>query len=153
MLTNECSPNGVIYCQQRRTQDLNDRIFSRNVPYFSNPVRYSTRAVETKHSVMPIISSNDDCKNNNVKDGYNADLETVLHNRHFALQKSELNEYVPSSSSTLYNDYIPQQTGSDNPHPLLNNVGQKPAFNPNKYNLGGQRFNNATRNQLLNIKY
>jgi len=153
MLNNECSPNGVTYCQQRRTQDLNDRIFSRNVPYFSNPVRYNTRSVETKYSVMPIISSNDDCKNTNVKDGYSADVETVLHNRQFALQRSELNEYVPSSSSALYNDYIPQQTGSGNPHPLLNNVGQKPAFNPNKYNLGGQRFNNATRNQLLNVKY
>tara|TARA_A100001015_G_C14965631_1_gene702812 strand:- start:176 stop:637 length:462 start_codon:yes stop_codon:yes gene_type:complete len=153
MLNNECFPNGVIYCQQRRTQDLNDRIFSRNIPYLTNPVRYSTRSVGTKYSIMPIISSNDDCKNINVKDGYNADLETVLQNRHFALQRSELNEYVPSSTSSLYNDYIPEKTNSSNPHPFLNNVGQKPSFNPNKYNLGGQRFNNATRNQLLNIKY
>ena len=153
MLKNECSPNGVIYCQQRRTQDLNDRIFSRQAPFFNHPVRYETRSVGTKYGVMPIISSNDDCKNNNVKEGLNTDLETVLQNRHFALQRSELNEYVPSSTSTLYNAYVPPQSATNNPHPLLNNVGQKPAFNPNKYNLGSQRFNNPTRNQLLNIKY
>ena len=153
MLKNECSPNGVIYCQQRRTQDLNDRIFSRQTPFFNQPVRYDTRSVGTKYGVMPIISSNDDCKNNNVKTGFNTDLETVLQNRHFALQRSELNEYVPSSTSTLYNAYVPLQSAVNNPHPLLNNVGQKPAFNPNKYNLGAQRFNNPTRNQLLNIKY
>ena len=41
MLNSDCSPNGVIYCQQNRTQELNERIFSRNNPYFKQPPRYN----------------------------------------------------------------------------------------------------------------
>ena len=151
MLNNDCSPNGVVYCQQNRTQQLNDRIFSRNNPYFKQPPRYNPVSLGTKRSKMPIISSNNLC-NTNHKNGFNVDLETVLHNRQFALQKSELNEYVPSSTSTLYNDYIPASETINNPHSLLNNDREFPTFNPNRYNIGKNTFNNPTRNQLLDIK-
>jgi|TARA_Y200000002_G_C22669715_1_gene659454 hypothetical protein len=151
MLNSDCSPNGVIYCQQNRTQELNERIFSRNNPYFKQPPRYNPVSLDTKRSKMPIVSSNNIC-NTNHKNGFNVDLETVLHNRHFALQNSELNEYVPSSTSSLYNHYIPASEPINNPHGLLNSDRELPTFNPNKYNIGKNIFNNSTRNQLLNIK-
>jgi hypothetical protein len=151
MLNNNCTFDGVIYCQQNRTQELNERIFSRNSPYFKTPARYNPRSVETKRVKFPIIASNNVCESIQYKNGFNVDLETVLHNRQFALQRAELNEYVPSSTSTLYNDYIPKHEEVINPHPELNRIGQKKTFNPNKFNLGKNTFNNATRNQLLNI--
>ena len=152
MQNNECSLNGVLFCLQNRTQVLNDRIFSRNNPYFHQPPRYDPRSVGTKRTRFPIITSNNVCDKHSKKNGFNVDLETVLHNRQFALQRSELNEYVPSSTSTLYNDYIPNGVAVNNPHNLLNTSNISRNFNPNKYNLGKNTFHNYTRNQLLNVK-
>jgi len=152
MLNTTCPSNGILYCNQKRTQDLNNRIFSRMDPYFKQPPRFENRSTSTKYMVMPVLSSNNECKETNVKNGLNVDLETVLHNRHFALQRSELNEYVPSSTSTLYNEYIPYMNKTSNPHPYLNNMGIIQSFNPNKHNLGKQVFHNSTRSQLLNIR-
>ncbi len=152
MHKSECSPNGVIICQQGRTQDLNDRIFSRMNPFFHQPPRFNSRSISTVRSVLPVIGSNEVCNREDVKDGFNVDLETVLQNRVFALQKSELNEYVPSSKSMLYNKYVPSGRIEENKHPLLSQQQPLFYFNPNKYNLGNQFFHNSTRTQLLNIQ-
>lgn len=144
--------NSVLYCQQNRTQELNNRIFSRNKPYFHQPPRYSHYPIETKRVKFPVISSNNLCDKTSKKNGFNIDLETVLQNRQFALQKTELDQYVPSSTSTLYNDYIPNFKPVENPHPHLNNVKISNDFNPNTYNLAKNTFYNSTRADLLNVK-
>ena len=119
MQFNEALSNSVLYCQQNRTQELNNRIFSRNNPYFHQPPRFTNNPVDTKRIKLPVISSNNLCNNTSKKNGFNVDLETVLQNRQFALQKTELDQYVPSSTSTLYNDYRPNFVPVNNPHTYL----------------------------------
>ena len=58
MPDNNCTPNGVLYCQQKRTEELNDRIFSRITPHFKTPPRYAPRSVGTQRSKFPIVGSN-----------------------------------------------------------------------------------------------
>ena len=152
MQSSECQSNSLLYCQQNRTQELNNRIFSRNNAYFHQPPRYEPRPVETKRIKLPVISSNKVCDKTSKKNGFNIDLETVLQNRHFALQKTELDQYVPSSTSTLYNDYVPNFVQVNNPHTHLNSVKINNNFNPNTYNLAKNTFYNSTRTDLLNIK-
>ena len=88
----------------------------------------------------------------NFHNGFNVEVETVLHNRHLALQRSELHEYVPSSTSSLYNEYVPEYKPVENPHKFMNDNKLNITFNPNTFNLANNYFNNATRNELLNIK-
>tara|TARA_B100001057_G_C22644233_1_gene869468 strand:- start:498 stop:959 length:462 start_codon:yes stop_codon:yes gene_type:complete len=148
----EFPSNSVLYCQQNRTQELNNRIFSRNNPYFHQPPRFSHNPVHTKRVKFPVLSSNNICTNTSKKNGFNVNLETVLQNRQFALQKTELDQYVPSSTSTLYNDYVPNFVPVNNPHTHLNNSKINNNFNPNSYNLAKHTFNNSTRTDLLNVK-
>ena len=148
----EFPSNSVLYCQQNRTQELNNRIFSRNNPYFHQPPRFSHNPVHTKRVKFPVLSSNNICTNTSKKNGFNVNLETVLQNRQFALQKTELDQYVPSSTSTLYNDYVPNFVPVNNPHTHLNNSKINNNFNPNTYNLAKHTFNNSTRTDLLNVK-
>lgn len=145
----EFPSNSVLYCQQNRTQELNNRIFSRNNPYFHQPPRFSHNPVHTKRVKFPVLSSNNICTNTSKKNGFNVNLETVLQNRQFALQKTELDQYVPSSTSTLYNDYVPNFVPVNNPHTHLNNSKINNNFNPNTYNLAKHTFNNSTRTDLL----
>ena len=152
MQFNEALSNSVLYCQQNRTQELNNRIFSRNNPYFHQPPRFTHNPVNTKRIKFPVISSNNVCNNTSKKNGFNVDLETVLQNRQFALQKTELDQYVPSSTSTLYNNYRPNFVPVNDPHVHLNKININNNFNPNGYNLAKHTFNNSTRTDLLNVK-
>ena len=48
----------VYYCQQERTQELSDRIYSRNMPSHQLGAAYFARPVDTYATVMPIL----DCR-------------------------------------------------------------------------------------------
>jgi len=77
----------------------------------------------------------------------NINTESILRNQFFALQNCEQSEYVPSSTSDLYQtkiDYKPVQQN----HPLLFEKSDLVPFNPNTSNVGNNLFNNHTRNQL-----
>ena len=77
----------------------------------------------------------------------NINTESILRNQFFALQNCEQSEYVPSSTSDLYQtkiDYKPVQQN----HPLLFEKSDLAPFNPNTSNVGNNLFNNHTRNQL-----
>ena len=169
------NPNGIIegayYTNIDRYQTLNERIASRNIPSeYLQPV-FSNRPVSTKYSKMSII---DQYKEANVPlniatpynvgkvfnpgnaqapwAGYanNVDIETILRNQAFALQKSDKAAYIPSSNSDLYNLEV---TGrhENQPFPGLFSSQEFTHFNPNPHNLGQDVFNNSTRQQLKNI--
>ena len=68
-------------------------------------------------------------------------------NQFFALQKCEQSDFVPKSTSDLYQtkvDFVPQKQS----HPLLFEKPDLEPFNPNVQNLGNDLFNNHTRYQL-----
>ena len=77
----------------------------------------------------------------------NINTESSLRNQFFALQKCEQSEFVPKSTSDLFQtkvDYKPQKQT----HPLLFDKPDLAPFNPNVQNLGYNLFNNHTRVQL-----
>lgn len=163
--------NEVYHTNIDRYQQLNERIAERNVPSGNLQSYFSIRPVSTKYSLMPVF---DQYKSSEVKmpimsnynigktfnpgnaqgpwSGYanNVDVETILRNQTFALQKGDRSVYVPSSNSDLY---ITEVVGRNEvqTHPYLFKHEPLPSFNPNTFNLGSNVFNNATRQQLKSI--
>ena len=48
-------PDGVYYCQQERTQQLNERIANRNIPSAFLEPQFPPRPVPTKYTLLPIM--------------------------------------------------------------------------------------------------
>jgi hypothetical protein len=154
-----------------RYQVLNDRIADRNIPSEYLQSYFSNRPVSTKYSKLPVV---DQYKQANVPlvraqpynvgkifnpgngeapwSGYasNVDVETILRNQAFALQKGDRAAYIPSSKSDLYNvEVVGRQEQQQFPGLFSPQILQP--FNPNKYNLAQDVFYNATRQQLKNV--
>ena len=160
--------DGLYTCNHERVDELNNRIADRNVPSNALQPQYSIRPSSTKYGYMPILDqykkSTTELNNytpystsavfnpGNAQapwSGFsnNINTESKLRNQFFALQKCEQAEFVPSSTSDLYQtkiDYIPQKQT----HPLLFEKPDLAPFNPNVHNLGNSLFNNHTRYQL-----
>ena len=81
----------------------------------------------------------------------NVDVESVLRNQIFALQKNDQAVYVPSSKSDLYVKDVFQKP-IENKHPLLTPLNHFNKVNPNQLQLGGNIFHNHTRQDLKNVK-
>ena len=161
---------GLYSCQQERTQELNDRIFSRNIPSAQLQMQFSSRPVSTKYATMPIV--NPRAKSQipiNIQPTYETtevfnpgssapwagfptkiDDESKLRNQFFALQKCEQSEYVPSSTSDLYEVAV-TSTPVLQPHPGLFHTEDFSSFDANPCNLGKDRLYNHTRQQVKDI--
>ena len=138
-------PDELYYCQQDRTTQLNDRIYSRNVPNFQPQMLFNPRPVPTKYDLMPIIDRrapstvpikvqptydmNKDFMPTGNKGGCSgmapwsgfADRvndESRLNNQFFALSECEQGNYVPSSTSDMYQVHLNAQPNIQT-HPLL----------------------------------
>jgi len=159
---------GLYTCNHGRVDELNNRIAERNIPSKELQPQFSIRPCATKYGYMPIL---DQYKKTTIPlnsytpystkaifnpgnaqapwSGFsnNVNTESQLRNQFFALQKCEQSEFVPSSTSDLYQtkiDYTPQQQT----HPMLFDKPDLAPFNPNTHNLGNSLFNNHTRYQL-----
>ena len=163
--------NGMYTCNHERVDELNNRISERNIPSASLQPQYSIRPVATKYGCMQVLdqykkttvplnnytsySTKDVFNPGNAQapwSGFtnNVNVESSLRNQFFALQKCEQSEFVPKSTSDLYEtriDFKPQPQS----HPLLFDKADLEPFNPNVHNLGNNVFNNHTRYQLKDI--
>lgn len=165
--------NGVYICNNNRVDEINDRINNRNIPSSSLEPQYSIRPVGTKYGYMPILDQHkkisvplDKYKSYSTKNTFNPgnvqakapwngfsnniNVESILRNQIFALQKCEQSEFVPNSNSDLYKttiDFKPQKQT----HSLLFEQYDFKPFNPNVHNLGKNIYNNHTRFQLKDI--
>jgi hypothetical protein len=165
-------PEGVLYGQNARVDELNQRITSRNSPDAPLKPNYDPRSVSTKYSHFPMINrrapSHEPVLNyvdHNVSVNFNPgnsrappigysnkiDVENVLRNQFFANQKgADQNVYIPSSNSDLYKTTVVSRP-AEQPYPLL---FQKETFSnnlhPNLENpaIGRADFFNHTRTQL-----
>ena len=168
--------SGVFYCNQDRTEELNKRIFERNIPSRMFQQQFSNRPVSTKFTRFQKISSNDSLSNNepilnkpkyNIKndfnpgtnappEGYisNIDDESKLNRQFFATQNSFQSNWIPSTTSSLYNR--PEfKWENHQPYPRLFNEYKNNQNNQNKlekYNVGKELWQNSTRQQIKNIK-
>lgn len=164
----------VYYCQQERTQELSDRMYSRNMPSHQLGAAYFARPVDTYATVMPML----DCRKpatvtkahfpvynqSNIFNpgqgapfnGYsrNVDLESRLHNSFAPLQNCAQGKYIPGTKSDMFcNKYLTQNHAPVNmrSHGLLFKEEKFSAFNPNTCNLGHKVFNNFMRQEIKNI--
>jgi hypothetical protein len=164
-------PNNLYLCQFERQDEINDRISSRNKP--SSPLQpfYYQVPVSTKYGYMPILDErkpptvplnkypiynphNTFNPGNNMAtwSGFanNVNIESCLRRQFFGLQDSQQAEYVPTSTSDLYNVYVPP-TPVKQPYPNLFKKETFDPYNPNPNNLGNNFFNNSTRTENRNI--
>jgi len=166
---------GAYYCQQNRTTQLSNRIYSRNVSNMPLQMNYDPRPVNTRFVQFPIIDchlpSNTPCERRPVYNsrhnfagssqslpfnGFqtNVDTESKLKNIVFPLQSCPQSQFIPDSKSDLYNtSYLtPRVETTKMTNPLLFTQEKFSPFNPNMCNLGNDTFNNHTRVQLKNLK-
>lgn len=163
---------GVLYGQNERVDELNDRINVRNVPGTPLKPNYDPRPVPTKYAQFPMInrrapayepvinfldhnvSVNFNPGNNRAPPaGYSnqVDTENVLRNQFFANQNGAgQHVYIPSSNSDLYKTTVISRP-AEQPHPLLFQQEQfSKMLHPNVLNsaIGRSDFYNHTRTQL-----
>ena len=161
----------LFICQNERTDALNNRISSRNIPSAPLQPFYYQVPVSTKYGYMPILDQSKPATvplnnypifsphatfnpGNNMApwSGFsnNVNIESTLRNQFFGLQDCQQAEYVPSSSSDLYKNYIPPKPIKQ-PFPGLFKREVFDHRNPNTHNLGNHFFNNNTRNDIKDI--
>ena len=161
---------GLYTCQQDRNQQLNERISSRNIPSSQLQMQFSSRPVSTKYATMPIVNPRTKAKVPiNIQPTYQTtqvfnpgssapwagfptkiDDESKLRNQFFALQKCEQAEYVPSSTSDLYEVAVTSRPVLQ-PYPGLFQTEDLSEFNTNPCNLGKELLYNHTRQQVKNL--
>ena len=161
----------LFICQNERTDALNKRISSRNIPSAPLQPFYYQVPVSTKYGYMPILDQSKPSTvalnnypvysphttfnpGNNMApwSGFsnNVNIEYTLRNQFFALQDCEQAEYVPSSKSDLFNVRVPENYVQQ-PYPDLFNRQQFCPHNPNEHNIANNFFNNSTRNDIKNL--
>lgn len=166
---------GIIYGQNERVDELNDRIKSRQFPDVGLQANFDPRPVNTKYSLFPIINRRtsgtehiDAGMHHYVElnfnpgthrappSGYinNVDVETCLRNQTVALQHGPgIGEYIPSSKSELYNVKVVSKP-SNQPFPELfkqYNYDQQVHANLQNNKIGMDRLHNHTRTQLRGL--
>lgn len=171
--------DGAYIMNVNRLQELNDRIFERNIPSTILQQQFSQRPVSTKYSLLPLfdkykeptvpiethqIYKQEEVFNPGTSAPFNGFINAIndesrLRNQFFALQRCEQSVYVPSSQSDLYTVNIPQKsiqqedsngTNYDDRSLLFKEEDFDP-FNPNVFRLGGSLFDNHTRQQLKGV--
>ena len=118
---------------------MNESLYVRNIPSSALQPYLDVRPVSTKYSIMPVVDPRRRLNvPMNVEATYNiantfnpgtrqapwsgyasqVNVESELKNQIFALQHCDRREYVPSSTSDLYQVNI-DMTSQTQPHPLL----------------------------------
>jgi len=174
------TPKIAVYSEQESasqiTNDINRKIYDRNVPsQFLQPY-LSVRPVMTKYSLMPIVDPRapinvplDQQPVFNVHNVFNPgntqspwsgfasniNNESVLRNQVYALQECSQSVYVPSSNSDLYKfSFKPDKSANCyQPFPGLFAKEQFNEFDPNSEDLAHGLFMNHTRQQLKDVVY
>jgi len=164
---------GVYVCNQQRLDEINNRLYERNLTNAPVKMQYDIRAVPTRYVHMPTIDQHQEtsvmCEKKpiyNTKtmftpasslpfNGYqeNIDVETCLHNTIAPIQACPQSKFIPDSSSDLYNSqYLVKKDKKDYiTNQLLFHSQTFDAFNPNTCDVGHKLFHNATRTQIRNL--
>lgn len=149
----------------------NNQIYARNIPEVALRPHLSSTPVSTKHMVLPVINDKSPSTiplKSYAKPGFNpgssgpwkqfaenVNSESELRGQLFALQKCDQSTYIPSSTSSLYNN-TPVPAGKiiyDGKFRGLFDCPKFDKFMPNSHpdTVGCDIFNNPTRQQIKNI--
>jgi hypothetical protein len=164
--------SGVYQCNLDRSNELNERIYERNVPSSTLQPQFGIRPVATKYELLPIfdrrMAPTVPIKHElpyNIESVFNpgtaqapwsgfaqnVNNESRLRNQFFALQTNGQSAYIPSSTSDMYQVNVNSNIKVDQPFPNLFNVPTLEPFNPDENNIATNMFDNCTRQQLKNI--
>lgn len=145
-------------------EEINSRLFSRNIPSVNNLKQYPITALafrpsSTKYQLFPTTSSvplENSIMNQPPTQLIDVNGESYLQNRFFALQSCPQAYYIPDTTSELYNYNVEPNIKPDNvlnQYPYLFTPEKFGYFNPNPHSaiVGNTIFNNHTRNQMKNI--
>ena len=162
--------NGVLFCNIKKDEELNERISKRNIPSEELKPNISFRSVPTQRTILPIVNpSLNACVSlrefkpfevdkifnpGNAQAPWNGfarniDIDSNLRNQFFALQKAPQSKFIPNSFSSLYeyplagNSYRSNSLSSINFKTDLEGIPEDL--------LGKNYFNNNSRNQRMNI--
>lgn len=169
-------PSGILYGQNERVDELNERIQSRQFSDSPLAPNFSSRPILSKYSRFPILGKREDIEiypqtvhnvnknfspatRNGPVNGYlsNIDVETDLRNQNVRLgNKEDATTFVPSSKSDLYNVSVPLTTNSEpQPHPELFSFRNQQHHTFRESNvhstIGKDMFHNHTRTQLRSL--
>jgi hypothetical protein len=163
--------NGVYYCNNNRVEDLNNRLFQRNLPSTTLQPQFDLRPVSSKYALMPIYDRRPVAKeqiikqpNYNIESTFNpgnamapwsgfaqqVNDESRLRRQFFALQNCEQPDYVPSTTSDMYVNHVVGDSVTQ-PFPSLFSNPSFDKFDPNICNIGNKLFDNCTRVQIKNL--
>ena len=162
----------VYICQQERTDELNDRIMSRNYATQQMTPKYFSRPVSNRRVIFPKVDKRKDMSvvkgifkeydmskafHPGVGGPYNAysdniDKESSLFNRFQPLQRCPKTNFIPNSFSDLYMQMGPRPVDQKEQFSLLQENIQFDKFNPNGCGLSQDTFDNHTRQQLKDVK-
>jgi hypothetical protein len=162
--------NEELFCNSNRVEDLNKRIYSRNIPSQKLQSQFDIRPVSTKYAIMPIFDRREistvpieKMPIYNIEHTFNPgndqgpwsgfasniNNESRLRNQFFAQQRADQAAYIPSTKSDMYNvEVIGQPVQQPFPDLFANQVFMP--FNPNVCGIGGNLFDNCVRQQLKN---
>lgn len=165
--------NGVYFCGNDRLNEINSRIYERNVPSQTLQAQFSIRPVSTKYDMMSIIDrraiptvpiikqpvynigqvfnpGNDE----GTWSGYASNIndESKMKNLFFAHQACPQGTYIPDSTSDMYQVHIQTNENLQQPFPDLFTTPDLQAFNPNPYGIANNFFDNCTRQQIKGVK-
>ena len=164
--------NGIQYCNSNRVEELNERIYDRNIPSSTLQSQYGIRPVSTKYAFMPILDRRripsvpikreptfnigQTFNPGNAQapwSGFatNVNDESTLRNQFFALQSSPQSVYIPSTTSDMYNMNILVRPEIQQPYPDLFSSPTLEPFNPNSCGIATNIFDNCTRQQIKNV--
>ena len=158
------------------TNEINKKIYDRNLPSQMLQPYLSVRPVLTKYSLMPIVDPRSPISvplqqqplynvhtvfnpgnKQSPWSGFasNINKESILRNQVFALQECSQSVYVPSSNSDLYNyGFNPDKSGNNiQPFPGLFKKEHFNEFDANPENVGHGLFMNHTRQQLKDVVF
>jgi len=156
-----------------RTEELNQRISSRNIPSNQLQAQFDIRPVSSKYAKMPIVDRHENhIEKIQVVPTYdiaetfnpgnaqgpwsgfatNINNESRLRNQFFALQKGAgQSTYIPSKQSDLYVQRRIPTTASQQQFPDLFTKPTFEEFNPSPPELGVKFFQNFTRQQIKEL--
>jgi len=155
----------------QKTDTINYRTYARNIPSQTLQPYFDARPVSTKYSIMPIVDprtpptvSVKQMPTYNVHtmfnpgcgpwSGYasNVNNESILRNQIYGIQDYSQAVYVPSSKSDLYQVHW-KEDPLQQPFPdLFRNEPLSTETNLSPKEVGYAMFNNATRQQVKDLK-
>jgi hypothetical protein len=156
-----------VTCSDKLSQDINTKIFERNIPSQQLEVLFNSTPKSTRYTSFHAIDDNlsnvptkittyDNFDNTKIFypgtakspwTGYvnNVDTEMTLRNQFFALPNSNRATYVPSSNSNLYKTMIKSNNKIPGNFKLLFNKEDFNKTNTSETQYAPNLFNNHTR--------